>query len=203
MESKLQELTEKLYREGVEKADNEAKAIIEKAKNEADKIIEKANIEAESIKKNAQKDAEQLSSRTKSEIKMAGEQAVSILKQEITDLLSKNSLSAAIKEASGSKDLIITVIKEMISKWDTSKSLDIDLILPEKLKAELEKAFKSESVNLLSKGSEIKFENRMTGGFKIAPKDGSFVLSFTDEDFINFFQSFLRPKAKEILFPGA
>ncbi|HBD96058.1 MAG: hypothetical protein A2015_16795 [Spirochaetes bacterium GWF1_31_7] len=203
MESRLQELTEKLYKEGVEKANNEASSIIAKAKAEAEQIIDNAKKQALVVKQNSEKDAEQLATRIKSEIKMAGDQAVSILKQEIVDLLSKNALGASIKDAVSSKDLLVSVIKEIISKWDMSKPMDLDVILPEKLKGDLEKAFKTEGSALLSKGSELKFENRMNGGFKIAPKDGSFVLSFTDEDFIKFFQSFLRPKAKEILFPGA
>jgi V/A-type H+/Na+-transporting ATPase subunit E len=56
--------------------------------------------------------------------------------------------------------------------------------------------------NILESGVELKFQSRMDGGFKIGPKDNSFVLSFSDRDFNQFFQSFLRPRAKEILFPG-
>ena len=38
MENKLQELTQKLYNEGVEKANEEADKIIKEAKAEADKL---------------------------------------------------------------------------------------------------------------------------------------------------------------------
>lgn len=203
MESRLQELTQKLYHEGVEKANNEAQSIIEKAKADAKKIVDDAKKEAASLKNQAMEDAEQLIVRTKSEIKTAGEQAISILRQDIISLLSKNALGSAVAQATGSKELVITAIKEMVNKWDPNAPLDLSVILPEKNKAELENAFKTEAAALLQKGVELKFESRMSGGFKIAPKDGSYVLSFTNEDFVNFFQSFLRPKAKEILFPGA
>lgn len=203
MESRLQELTQKLYQEGIEKANNEAGSIIEKAKADGIKIIEDAKKEAALLKQNATKEAEQLTAKTKSEIKMAGDQAVSILKQEITDLLLKNSLSKTVSDTANNKDLIIAVIKEIAGKWDASTGLNLNLILSDKLKTDLEKVFKTEAADLLKNGVELKFDSKITGGFKIVPKDNSFVLSFTDEDFINLFQSFLRPKAKEILFPGA
>ena len=42
----------------------------------------------------------------------------------------------------------------------------------------------------------------MKGGFKIGPADGSYKISFSEDDFENFFKSFLRPKTIEMLYPG-
>ena len=94
MNSKLQGLTERLYKEGIEKARTEAAEILKKANDEAAQIITKAKTEAETLQKNSQAEAEQLLSRTKSEAKMAGEQAITTLKQEIVNLLSQSSLTA-------------------------------------------------------------------------------------------------------------
>ena len=55
MESKLQELTKKIYKEGVEKAGLEANDILEAAKKDAAKIITDAKKEAENIISNAKK----------------------------------------------------------------------------------------------------------------------------------------------------
>ena len=49
MENKIQELTDKIYREGVEKGNEEAQRLIANAQEEAKKIIEDARKEAESI----------------------------------------------------------------------------------------------------------------------------------------------------------
>jgi len=40
----------------------------------------------------------------------------------------------------------------------------------------------------------------MDKGFQIGPKDGSYKVSFTDEDFKNFFKDYLRPGLIELLF---
>ena len=49
MESKLQELTKKLYNEGVQKANKEADSILEKTNEESKNIIAEAKKKAESI----------------------------------------------------------------------------------------------------------------------------------------------------------
>ncbi len=202
MESKLQELTQKIYQDGIEKANGEAKALLDNAKKEAEQILADAKKEAETLKANAKKETELLAQKTNAEIKVAGEQAMSLLKQEMTAILAKNTISANVSEVVNSKELIADVVKIVAAKMG-SEEMDLNVILPEKSQKDFEAFFKKEMASFLNKGMELKFEDRMSGGFKIAPKDGSYVLSFTEDDFVNFFQSFLRPKAKKILFPGA
>ena len=201
MESKLQELTQKIYQDGIEKANGEAKALLDNAKKEAEQILADAKKEAEQILADAKKEAELLEQKTNAEIKVAGEQAMSLLKQEITTILAKNTISENVGEVVNSKELIADIVKIVAAKMG-SEDMDLNIILPEKSKKDFEAFFKKEIASFLSKGMELKFEERMAGGFKITPKDGSYVLSFTEDDFVNFFQSFLRPKAKKILFSG-
>ena len=49
MENKIQELTDKIYREGVEKGNTEAQKLIANAQDEAKKIVEDARKEAEAF----------------------------------------------------------------------------------------------------------------------------------------------------------
>ncbi|NNM67718.1 MAG: V-type ATP synthase subunit E [Spirochaetales bacterium] len=201
MEGKLQELTDRLYREGVEKASTEAKAILEKAQKEAQVVITKAKAEAEAVTSAAKNEAEQLKSKALSEVKMAGEQAIATLKLEITNLLTASALSSGVKTSFQDVAFVQELIKELVAKWDP-KNAELDLVLPASRQKELSQAFQAKSSEILAKGVELKFEARMDGGFRIEPKDGSFVLSFTDRDFLQFFQSFLKARAKEILFPA-
>lgn len=203
MEGKLQELTQKIYSEGVEKAKAEADTILADAKAQADKMLSDAKGQADKIIENAKSEADQLKSRVNGELKMAGDQAKTSLKQEIADILSLTALTPDIKSTTKNNDFIAGIIKEIISKWDMKKDqFDINIILPSDKKKELTDFFSSKAADLMKKGVELKFEDRMDGGFKISPSDNSFVLSFEDKDFVEFFKSFLRPKTKEILFPG-
>ena len=70
MENKIQELADKIYREGVDKANEEAQKIIAKAQEEAKEIIANAHEEAESIVVSSRKSADELADKTKSELRL-------------------------------------------------------------------------------------------------------------------------------------
>ena len=67
MENKIQELTDKIYREGVEKGNEEAQRLVSNAREEAAKILEEARKEAEAIVAAACKSAVETAENTQSE----------------------------------------------------------------------------------------------------------------------------------------
>jgi len=75
MENKIQELTDKIYREGVEKGNAEAQKLIANAQNEAKRIVEEAQQQADAILNNARKSADEMSANAKSELQLFAGQA--------------------------------------------------------------------------------------------------------------------------------
>ena len=104
MENKIQELTDKIYREGVEKGNEEAQRLIANAQEEAKKIIEDAHKEADSIVAASRKSAEELAENTKSELKLFAGQAVNALKSEIATLVTDKIVTADVKAFAANKD---------------------------------------------------------------------------------------------------
>ena len=202
MQKKLQELTEKIYQEGVDKANQEAEKIISDAKAEAKKTLDQAQKEAESKIGKAEKEAEDLKKNAMNELKLSARQAMSDLKQEVTNLIQAKAIKPetqeAFKEAAFTKEIIQTVVKN----WDpnSDEAVDLKVLLPEKKQKEFESYFKDKAKDLLNKGLEVDFDERVKGGFKIGPKDGSYLVSFSDEDFEHFFKLYLRPRLIEMLF---
>lgn len=200
MQNKLQELTEKIYQEGVEKGNAEAQQIIEKAKSDAAEIIAKSKKEAESILEEARKKAADIKSNAESELRLTGKQAVIALKQKITDTINGDIIKSSIKN-SFDKDFTQKIIEITLSNWAKSgQSMDLTLLLPENDEKNFTDFFKKEAKQYLDKGITLKYDSSLKSGFQIGPKDGSYKVSFTDEDFINFFKHFLRPKLAEMLF---
>jgi len=200
---KIQELTEKIYQDGIEKVRQEERVILDNARKEGNALIESAKKEAESIVRNAQNEATQVKGKLESEMKIASNQALSLLKQQIADLLSQAALGSTVGQAVKDVEFIKSVIQTIVAKWNLSQTnLDLTIVLPEEQKEEFLKLFKSKAGEILGKGVELKFQGRMGGGFVIGPSDNSYKLSFSEKDFIQFFKSFLRQKTKEILFPG-
>ena len=204
MEKKLQELTEKIYSEGVEKANAEAKAILDSAKKDSDNMISKAKAESEKIIAESKKKAEEIIRNGQSEMKLASNQAVSEVKQKLTDIISSKAASVSVEPAFSDsgflKNLIETSVKNFFA--DTSKGMDIELLLPESERSDLNKFLSSDVKKQLDAGLKISFDADIEKGFKIGPADGSYKLSFTEKDFENFFKKYLRPKTVELLFGG-
>jgi V/A-type H+-transporting ATPase subunit E len=199
MQSKLQELTDKIYQEGLDKGNEEAKAIIESAKKEAAEIIESAKKQASGIIDDAQKNAAETLKNTESEIKLSSKQAINSLKQEITDTINDKVIQQATGKAFDTA-FLKTVVETTLKNWSASQSSDISILLPAEQEKELSGAFSKSVKDLLDKGLEIKFTNTVKAGFQISPKDGSYKVSFTELDFENFFKQYLRPKLIDILF---
>ncbi len=202
MQNKLQELTEKLYQEGVDKANEEAEKIVNDAKKEADDIVSKAKEEADKILKDAEKNAEEIKKNSLNELQLASKQAISDLKQRIINLIELKSVEPSTKEAFDDKEFTKDIILTIVKNWDPQNESQVDLkvLLPEKQKKEFEQFFKSKAKGVLDKGVEIEFSENIKGGFRIGPKDGSYLISFTDKDFENFFKTFLRPRLIEMIY---
>ena len=196
MENKIQELTDKIYREGVEKGNVEAQKLVEKAQEDAKRIIEDAHKEAEAILVNARKSADELAENTKSELKLFAGQAVNALKSEIATLVTNQLVDADIKAFAANKDYLNSFIVALASKWCENEPIVIGASDAESLK----KYFASKAKNLLDKGIKIEQVNGSKTLFTVSPADGSYKVNFGEEEFMNYFKEFLRPQLVEMLF---
>ena len=84
--------------------------------------------------------------------------------------------------------------------FSTEEPVDLEVVLPESLKKELEPFVTNELAKVLKGGVEASFSKKIAGGFTIGPKDGGYFISFTDETFNALIAEYLRPATKKILF---
>lgn len=202
MQNKLQELTEKLYSEGLSKGREEAERIKADAQKEAEQIISKAREESEQIISTAHKEAEDIKERILNEVKMSSRQSYTTLRHEIESLISSNALKTPISEAMNDNALIKDIISTIVSAFSpqSDKAADLSIILPEKSKGELDRFITENITKQFNQGLEIKFDKKVSSGFKIGPKGEGYHISFTDKDFEELVGSYLRPRIREILF---
>ncbi len=81
MQNKLQEITDKIYREGLEKGQSEANKIVSDAKAQSNQIISDAKREAEHIISSSEKkETAEMKSNIESELKLFATQASEALK---------------------------------------------------------------------------------------------------------------------------
>lgn len=195
MENRIQELTEKIYAEGVEKGNAEAARIVEEAKAKAAEIVKKAEAEADALVAAAQKKAAELDEHARAEIKLYGTQAVGALKSEAADIITDNVARQAVKEALAGDTLKALLVK-IAERWSAEEQIVISASEADELKAYFAKNAKA----LLDKGVTIEQVNGKKAQFSIAPADGSYKVNFGEGEFEAFFKAFLRPQMVELLF---
>lgn len=200
MQNKLQELTDKLYNEGLSKGKQEGDAYLAKAREQADAIVAEARVKAEAIVKTAEKEAADLRTKVEGDLKMAANQSIEATKQNIGHLIVTKMTGADIKTALTSAEFVKGIITAVAKAFRTQEAADLELVLPETLKKELEPFVKNELEKVLQGGVSAQFSKKVSGGFTIGPKDGSYFISFTDETFMELISEYLRPATKKILF---
>ncbi|MFW5831596.1 MAG: V-type ATP synthase subunit E, partial [Prolixibacteraceae bacterium] len=169
MNSKIQQLTETIYNEGVQKAREEAEAILKEAREKAEGIEQNAQKEAERVLEEAGKKSEELKKQVDSEIKMTLNQAVSAMKQEVTSLVTMKVIQPSVKELFSDQEYLKNLIAMMVKGWMEKDSFDVEVILPESEKDKLQDNFKNSLANELNNELSIKFSPNVKSGFKIGP----------------------------------
>lgn len=200
MHNKLQELTDKLYNEGLSKGKQEGEELLAKAKVQAEEMIAKAQAEAAQIVAAAQKQADEIKTKVASDIRMASSQSLAATRNDIETLVVGKMTDEAVKKALTSAEFVKELIQAVAAKFTTEGPVDLALILPESLQKELEPFVNNELAKILGAGVEASFSKKVSGGFKIGPKNGGYFVSFTDETFNELIAEYLRPATKKILF---
>ncbi len=193
---RIQELTEKIRLEGVEKGKAEAEEIIAKARAEAAQIVSTAKEQADAIMQQAKKANSELETNTKSELKLYLAQAINALKSEVTNVVTDRIVGSAVADMAADKDFLGQFAVALAKQW--TKNEDIVISTPE---AETLKAyFAKQAKDLLDKGVTIEKINGQQVMFSVSPADGSYRVDFGKEEFERFFKSFLRPQLIDMLF---
>ena len=200
MQNKLQELTDKLYNEGLSKGKQEGEEILAKAKVQADEMIAKAKAEAEAIISAANKEAEDLKTKVQGDLKMAAAQSMAATRKDIETLVVTKMTGSETSKALSSAEFVKEVILAVAKGFNTEEPVDLEVVLPESLKTDLEGFITKELASVLKGGVEASFSKKIAGGFTIGPKDGGYFISFTEETFNSLISEYLRPATKKILF---
>ena len=199
--NKLQELTQKLYNEGLERGRAEAERLVAEAKESAAKIIAEAKAEAASIAKAAEDRAEDVAKNAMTEITLAGRQAVTKIKAELAEAVIMKTTGAAVKAATKDATFVKDMLLAMANNW-TSSTVDVSLkaLLPEEKRAELDKVMQASVAELAKAGIEVGYTKDIKTGFKLGEKNGGYYIAFTDENFDALLKEYLREKVSNLLF---
>ncbi|WP_297091204.1 V-type ATP synthase subunit E [uncultured Draconibacterium sp.] len=204
MTDRIEEITQKIYNEGITKAKSDAEQLMADARHKAEEIIAAAQKTHEEIIRDAQKKAQEKKQHTEAELQLAARQFMSHLKQKITHLICTVQADNPVREAFNDTAFIQKLMLTSIEKWhpESAEEMNLKIVLPARLQKELTEFLQLKATDAMDKGLEISMDPKLETGFKIGPKDGTYHISFTAQDFANYFKPYFKDKTKEFLFNG-
>jgi V/A-type H+-transporting ATPase subunit E len=198
MDVQLQELIDKIKKDGVAAAEKESAKTIAESEKKAEKIIADAQEKAAEIIKNAKIEAEKTEKASDEAIKQAARNMLLSFK----DSLIKEFEGIILEDTSKamSKDVLAKVIPETVKEW--AKNTDasgLSVLLSEADLKVLEAGLKNELKAQISKGMEVKADKSLSSGFRIGVNNGAAFYDYSAESLAEMFSTYLNPKVAALM----
>lgn len=198
MDVQLQELIDKIKKDGVATAESEAAKIIADAEKKAESIIAEANAKAEEIIKKGKNETARMEKASEEAIVQAGRNMLLSFKDSLVKEL--DGLIMAETAKAESKDVLAKLVPETVKAWaKNSDASELSVLLSEKDLKDLEKGLTSELKAEISKGLEIKPDKTLSAGFRIGVKNGAAFYDYSAESLAEMFAAYLNPKVAGLM----
>ncbi len=190
MAEELQQLLEKIQRDGVDKANAEAKAILDKANAEAKAIVEKANAEAAAATAKAEADAKAYAERANKTISQAARDTVMEVKNGVNrffDGLLAQDVKAAL--ADNAAALAADAIKALSAGTDAQVAAN----------AQLAEALRAQFAASAANGVQVVTDESVGTGFSVRLDGGRVEHDFSEKAITAALAKCLRPDLARIV----
>ena len=194
MAEQLNEFLEKIQKEAVDKAAEQAEQKLAQAKAEADKIVADARAEADKIVSDAEAKAKQFAENGERTLRFASRDVLTYTRQELESLLKKVFAEKAAEV------LKLEDIKPIILKLAAGCEGDAIIEVPEGSDVEkLEKYFLSELAGKAKGGVKVCPVKGLKAGASVVSVNGDLKIELTDETLVELLSSQLSPKLAAVL----
>ena len=192
MAEQLQELLEKIQKEGVDKAKAEAERIVSEAKARAAQILKSADEQAEQIRASAKEDAAAFEARAKESVRQAARDTVAGVEKSVTDMLCKvlaKNVDAALTDPAVVSQIILDAVKSACAGG--SAVVDAGSKIADSVRAQLA----SQGVS----GVTVVTDEMSGGGFSVRVNGGAVEHSFKGDVVTGELAKLLRPALAELV----
>jgi V/A-type H+/Na+-transporting ATPase subunit E len=197
MEIQVQELIDKIKKDGIKAATEEANKVKAEADIEARRIIETAKKEADDLIERAKQDAARSEKAGIAALEQASRNLILAFKDEVQALL--NKIINEKVTANYNEDVLKSALPELIKSWADKGDTNLAVVLPESELSKLQGYFNDRLRDELSKGVELKSNRKLASGFHISNKEGSVYYDFSSEAVAKQLSAYLNPKLAELL----
>lgn len=197
MDIQLQELIDKIKKDGIEKSSADAERQRAEVQAEARRILDSARAEAEAIVAKGKADAERFEKAATATLEQAARNLILSFRTEMEGLL-ESVVKREVSAAYGA-EVLTAALPEVLKAWSSRGSDSLDVLLPADTLAKVEAFFAGKLAGTLGAGVTLKADKNSSGGFKIASKDGAAYYDFSADAVAELFSAYLNPRLAEIM----
>ena len=199
MAQELQALLDKIQTEGVEKANEKAKAVIETAEKIAAEKIAAAEKKAAEIRAQAEADSAILRERAEQAVRQAARDIVLETGRKVQSTLERVLL--ADTEAALSGDYLKTFLETIVKAMASHEGADgIEVIAPPAQAAELASFARAKFASSVKGGLKISSANDVKAGIRVVVDNGRVEHDFTSTALIEAMSRLMSPSLSAMIF---
>ena len=199
MAEELQSLLEKIQKDGVDKARDEASQILADARKQADEITRKAEQDAQERREGAEKEAEAFARRGRRALDQAARDVRISLRGAIEETL-RALVRSDVARATDATTLV-DLLKRVVDAYcgDRSGTTTLEIAVPDEVKDEVAAHFLGRLTEEMKKGVTIKGDAALVAGFRVSIVDDRVEHDFSDEAMTDALCALLRPHLADIV----
>lgn len=198
MDVQLQDLIDKIKKDGVKVAEDTATKIENEAQTKASDIVADAQKRADDLLKNAKSEIARLEKSSQDAIAQACRNMLLTFRDSLTAQL--DAFIATQTAKAYSSDMLKTLVPEVVKAWGKNKDADkLEVLLSEKDCKTLQNGFQSALKEQIAKGLEIRPDKTVQAGFRIGVNNGAAFYDYSAESVADLFASYLNPRIAAIM----
>ncbi len=192
MDIRLQELLDRIKKEGVDEANAAAAAVLAETDARKKAIIEAAEREAKAIVDKAKADAARFEEASNAAVAQASRNLVLAFRTEIDKVLS--SIVAGEVARTYDDSVLKNAIPALIAAWRDKGVDDLAVLLPKDSLDKIEGHFRDKLAAELKKGLELKPFPGIKAGFRLGEKNGAAYYDFSADAVATLLSQYLGGK---------
>ncbi len=197
MDVNLENLIEKVKKEGVEEARQEADKIISEARSRKEEIIREAEKESEDIIKESKKKAEEFRVNSEKSVRQAARNVILSVREKLMEMFD-SILKQEVDEALNSQ-VLADILSNLITRWNDKKEENLEVLVNEDEKDKVEKLVLSRVKDKAKRKFVIKSSFAINKGFQIGVEGSDTHYDFSDEGIIEALAVFLNPSLSSMI----
>lgn len=198
MDVQVQDLIDRIKKDGVKAAEANAQEITGAAQEKANAIVQDAQKKADDLLKNAKQEIARLEKASEDAIAQASRNVLLDFRASLTKQL--DAFLQAQTARAFSNDLLKTLIPEVVKAWQKDAGASgLEVLLNEKDCKALEAAAGGALKEQIAKGLELKNDKTIGAGFRVGVNNGAAFYDYSAEAVSQMFSAYLNPKIASIM----